>query len=255
MDDSIIKKEDYPLLLDNGKILNSVMQEGMKYASAGMTLIELDSFIYDNIIKNKARPACLNYKGYGTIPYPFSTCISVNNTVVHGVPYEYSLKDGDILTIDCAIEKGGVYVDKAVAFGIGTLSEEASRINMSVHNALEYAIKQAYIGNRIGDISSVIDKTIKSFGFKTCHHFMGHGIGYKFHTEPEVPNLGLRGTGPKLIEGMCIAIEPIALANYGEKCLAEEADDGWTIYNLCGLASHCEDTIYVSKDGPVIVTR
>jgi len=253
MDDSIILDSDFSLLMENGKILNRVFKETIEYATAGKSLLSIDAFMGNRIVDAGARAASLNYKGYGDVPYLYSSCISVNDIVVHGVPTDYELKEGDIVTIDCAIERHGVYVDKAVCFGVGSISDKAKRINMSVECALEYGIKKAVLGNKIGDISHEIHKAIKGFGFECCYNFVGHGIGYKFHTEPEVPNIGFQGVGPRLIEGMCIAIEPIALENSSKDL--ELGDDGWTIRNVAGLASHCEDTVYISKNGPIIVTR
>jgi methionyl aminopeptidase len=202
-----------------------------------------DEFIRDN----GGKPAFLNYKGF-----PKSVCISVNEEVVHGIPSQYELADGDIVSVDVGVFMNGYYGDSAYTFPIGTVSERVKHLLRITRESLYLGIAQAVEGKRIGDIGNAIQDYVERHGYSVVRELVGHGVGRNLHEKPEVPNFGKRGSGIKLAEGMVIAIEP--MINMGKKAV-RQLNDGWTIFTADGLPSaHYEHTVAVMKNKTEILT-
>lgn len=214
----------------------------------GITTKAIDKAIYDFIIKSGAKPSFLGYAGF-----PASACISVNDVVIHGIPNGYKLQHGDIVSIDVGAFCDGFHGDNAYTFVVGDTSEENKQLLKETEAALYKGIEQAVVGNRIGDISHAIETHVSQFGYGIVRKFVGHGVGKALHEDPEVPNFGKAGRGPRLVEGMTIAIEPmITLNGDGVRVMP----DGWTTKTVTGAAAaHFEHTIAITSNGPVILTQ
>lgn len=213
----------------------------------GITTAELDKIAEEFITKHGARPS---FKGlYG---FPASLCISVNNQVVHGIPGAYSLQEGDIISVDCGACLNGFHGDAARTFPVGNVSQEAQRLIDVTKDCFFEGIKFAQIGNRLSDISHEIQKYVEDSGFSVVRDFVGHGIGRSVHEDPEVPNFGRPGRGPKLTAGMVLAIEPMVnVGSYKVKTLRDQ----WTVVTSDGsLSAHYENTVAILPDGPEILT-
>lgn len=213
----------------------------------GVTTKQLDAFAEDFILRNGAKPA---FKGY--MGYPATICASVNDVVVHGIPSDKPLKDGDIIGIDMGAVVDGFFGDAAITVPVGEISD-AVRLLVEVTEAcLHEGIKQAVVGNRVSDISHAVQTHAESYGFSVVTEFVGHGIGRKLHEEPQVPNFGPPGKGARLKTGTTLAIEP--MINMG-KSRTVVLGDGWTAVTMDRKPSaHFEHTIAVTDDGPLILT-
>lgn len=214
----------------------------------GISTYELDRIIHDYITSHGARPSFLNYGGF-----PASACISVNDTVIHGIPSKSEkLKNGDIVSIDVGAYINGYHGDSAKTFAVGEVSEKAKALMESTEQSLYAAIEYVKPGLRIGDISSIIQKFNEDRGFSVVRQYVGHGVGRNLHEDPEVPNFGRAGHGPRLVEGMVIAIEP--MINEGVPDV-KVLSDGWTVKTLDGkLSAHYEHTIAITSSGARILT-
>ena len=213
----------------------------------GVTLLELDQVADAFIRAQGGVPTSQDYKGY-----PRAICISVNDVVVHGIPDETAVEDGDIVTIDVGVTLGGAIADSAYTFGVGTLDPESQRLLDVCQDALAAGIAEARLGNRIGDISHAIQTVVEDGGFSVVKSLVGHGVGRHYHEDPHVPNFGEPGRGPKLSEGMTIAIEPMITVGSADVWLG---GDGWTISTTDGSrAAHFEHTVAIQGDGPRILT-
>ena len=243
-----IKSEKEIELMRHAGLLVSKMHKFIKpYIKAGITTKELDKLCEDFIRSNDAIPTELGYEGY-----PASICASVNDTVVHGIPDNYKLKDGDIITIDVVIGYKGYQGDAAWTYAVGEISDEKKYLMEHTEKALYEGIKQVKPGNRIGDISHAVEVYAKEHNLGVVEELCGHGIGTEMHEDPEVPNYGKAGTGPRLKEGMVICIEP--MLTLGERYIYI-MDDEWTIKTDDGSdAAHYEHTVLVTKDGYEILT-
>ena len=243
-----IKSEKEIELMRHAGMLVSEMHKFIKpYIKAGITTKELDKLCEDFIRSNDAIPTELGYEGY-----PASICASVNDTVVHGIPDNYKLKDGDIITIDVVIGYKGYQGDAAWTYAVGEISDEKKYLMEHTEKALYEGIKQVKPGNRIGDISHAVEVYAKEHNLGVVEELCGHGIGMEMHEDPEVPNYGKAGTGPRLKEGMVICIEP--MLTFGERYIYI-MDDEWTIKTDDGSdAAHYEHTVLVTKDGYEILT-
>lgn len=215
----------------------------------GVTTAHIDKIIYDYIVSQGARP---NFKGlYG---FPGSACISVNDTVIHGIPSKrIVLREGDIVSIDTGAAIEGFNGDNAATFACGEVSERAQRIMDVTKEALSRGIAAAQPGNRIGDISAAVQAYVEEHGYSVVRSFVGHGVGKELHEDPEVPNYGEAGHGPRLVSGMTIAIEPMV----NEKShVVKTLSDGWTVKTADGgLSAHFEHTIAITPNGPRILTK
>ena len=213
----------------------------------GVTLLELDHLAEHFIRSHGGVPTSLGYK-----QYPRAICISVNDVVVHGIPDESVVGEGDLVTIDVGVTLDAAIADSAYTFGVGEVDPESQRLLGVCQDALAAGIAQARLGNRIGDISHAVQTVVEGAGFSVVKSLVGHGVGRHYHEDPHVPNFGEPGRGPRLSEGMTIAIEPMITIGKPDVWLAE---DGWTISTTDGsLAAHFEHTVAILDDGPRILT-
>lgn len=219
-----------------------------KNIGVGISTSELDKIAFDFITSNDAKPS---FKGYGG--FPASICASVNNQVIHGIPSSEPLKDGDIISIDIGTFKNGFHADMARTFTVGNVSDEASKLISVTKQSFFEGMKFAKAGNYLYDISEAIENYVLSNGFTIVHDYVGHGIGRNLHEAPQVPNYKPKGvSGPKLVKGMALAIEP--MVNAGDKRIKVLQDD-WTVVTKDGsLSAHYENTIIITDGEPDILT-
>ena len=230
-----------------GLIVALVLDKLKMRAKPGIETEELDRIALEEILKNKGLPAFKDYKGY-----PANICVSINEGVVHGIPSARKLKDGDIVSIDVGVKSGSYFADAAITVGVGTVSDAARRLMKITEESLYCGIESARPGKRLSDISANVQKRVETNGFSVVRSFVGHGIGEKIHEEPEIPNFGRSGNGPRLKSGMILAIEP--MVNEGG-CDIEILDDGWTaVTKDRKLSAHFEHTIVVRAVGAEILT-
>ena len=219
-----------------------------EFVVPGVLVSDLDRKAEDFIVSRGARPA---FKGY--MGFPSTLCISIEDAVVHGIPGDIELKEGQIVGIDCGAELNGYYGDHAKTFSVGRISEEKKKLMDITEESLYKGIEKAVPGNFVGDIGYAVQTHAESNGFSVVRELVGHGIGESLHEEPQVPNYGIPNQGYKLRTGMCIAIEP--MINLGGKEIYT-AKDGWTILTADGKASaHFEHTIAIMDDGPKILSK
>ncbi|MEP7129017.1 MAG: type I methionyl aminopeptidase [Chitinophagales bacterium] len=239
--------EEIERIRQSSLLVSRTLAEVAKYIKPGVTTISLDKLADQFIRDHGGIPAFLGYRGF-----PNSACISVNEAVVHGIPGETVLNEGDIVSVDLGVVLDGFYGDSAYTFPVGEISEEKQRLLNITRQSLELGIQQARIGKRIGDIAATVQEFVEKNGYSVVRELVGHGVGKKLHEDPEVPNYGRRGAGAKLQEGLVIAIEP--MVNMGKKNVMQ-SNDGWTIFTEDHKPSaHFEHTIAISKDGPVKLT-
>lgn len=232
----------------SGRIVAQVIDSLKKMVAIGVTTKEIEDFADERIKVLGGIPAFKGYRGY-----PSSVCISVNEQVVHGIPSDRKLKDGDIVSIDIGVFLDGFYGDAAVTIPIGTVDREAADLIRVTEESLYLGIENAVEGKRLYDISSAIQKHVEENGFSVVRLFVGHGIGRELHEEPQVPNYGVPGQGPRLKRGMTLAIEPMVNAGGHEVIVLE---DGWTAVTKDGKRSaHFEHTVLVTQDKPRILTK
>ena len=213
----------------------------------GVSTKQIDKAVHDYIVSQGAKPSFLGYHGF-----PASTCISVNSTVIHGIPGGYVLKEGDIVSVDVGAYYEGYHGDCAATFACGAISTEAQRLIDVTKQSFFEGIRFATRGHRVSDISHAVQKHVESNGFSVVRSFVGHGVGAQLHEEPEVPNFGAAGHGPRLIPGMTLAIEPMVNAGtYDVRVLR----DGWTTVTADGkLSAHYENTVLITDGEPEILT-
>ena len=240
--------EEIKRMAEACRIVAEVLEGMKKNVSPGVTTKELDEFAESYIISKGARPAFKGYRGY-----PSTLCASLNEQVVHGIPSADKLRNGDIISIDVGVYYNGFYGDAAVTLPIGSISTQAQKLLSVTENALEAGIKKAVLGNRLSDISSTIQDHVESENFSVVRTFVGHGIGRDLHEDPQIPNYGRPGEGPKLVEGMTLAIEPMVNAGGWEVNILK---DGWTAVTKDGsLSAHFEHTVAIAKNGQNILTK
>ena len=219
-----------------------------EYVIPGASLIDLDKKAEEYIVSCGARPA---FKGY--LGFPSTLCISIDDAVVHGIPNNGNLKEGQIVGIDCGAELNGYYGDHAITFPVGKISKEKKELMKITKESLHKGIEQAIHGNHVGDIGYAVQTHAEANGYSVVRELVGHGIGEKLHEEPQVPNYGKPKQGYKLHTGMCIAIEP--MINIGSKDIYT-SKDGWTIHTMDGqVSAHFEHTIAIKEDGPHILSK
>lgn len=233
---------------DAGVILSDILSKVVKYTTEGKSLLEIDAYAEKLCMENNVLPAFKGYEGF-----PNTLCVGVNDIVVHGIPDEYILKSGDIVSLDMGIKHKGVYSDCAVTVGIGKVSKEAIKLMEATKRSVLAGIKMAKPGNRVGDIGFAMEKAATDAGFSVVKEMVGHGVGYELHEEPNIPGYGERGHGEKLYEGQTIAIE--AIINEGKPDIRISKKDGWTSVTKDGkLSALFEHTVVVAKE-PQILTK
>ncbi len=242
-------KEEIGKIARASRIVAEVLQGLKGVIKAGITTAKLDHFAEQEILKRGARPA---FKGYRN--FPASLCVSINDEVVHGIPSKKRvLTDGDIVGLDLGAIYQGFYGDAAITVAIGNVGEAAARLMKVTETSLYRGIEQARVGKRVSDISHAVQVCAEDEGFSVVTEFVGHGIGRALHEDPQVPNFGPPGQGPRLREGMVLAIEP--MVNMG-KSDVRVLDDKWTAVTVDGsLSAHFEHTVVVTKEGPLILTQ
>ena len=240
-------KREIELLKQAGHIVYLTHQYLRPHIKAGIKTIELDRLAEDFIRSKGATPSFKGYEGF-----PYTLCISINDEVVHGFPSERTLKDGDIISIDIGACYKGYHGDSAWTYQVGEISSEAKYLLEHTEKALYEGIKQAKVGNRIGDISAAIEKYATKHNLGVVKELVGHGVGTSVHESPDVPNYGKEGTGPRIKDGMVIAIEPMLTS--GSPDIYVE-DNDWTVVTDDGsLSAHYEHTIAITNDGVIILT-
>ena len=231
-----------------GRLVGEVLTELASLVAPGVTTAELDEAAEKRIRQAGAIPA---FKGY--LGYPATICASVNEEVIHGIPSgRRILNEGDVVSIDVGASLDGYYGDSAITLPVGQVSEEAATLLRVTEEALYRAIGCVKVGGRISDIGHAVQQHVEAYGFSVVREFVGHGIGQRMHEEPQVPNYGEAGRGPRLSEGMVLAIEPMVNAG---KAAVKVLADGWTAVTRDGsLSAHFEHTVAVTSDGPWILT-
>lgn len=233
--------EEIEILRENALIVSKTLGELAKHVKPGVSTLELDKVAEEFIRDHGAEPGFLGYNGF-----PNTLCTSLNSVVVHGIPSNYRLQEGDILSVDCGTKLNGFYGDSAYTFAVGEIAPEVEKLLEVTKASLFKGIEQVVAGGRIGDIGNAIQTYAEAHGFSVVREMIGHGIGHNMHERPDVPNYGKRGHGPKLVNGMVICIEP--MINMGKKEIYME-HDGWTIRTVDKkMSAHYELTVAV-KDG------
>ena len=218
-----------------------------EHIQPGITTGELDRIADAFIREHGGVPTSMGYRGF-----PAATCISPNSMVVHGIPGEHRVEEGDLISVDVGITLQGLIADSAYTFPVGDVSEEARRLIEACQEARDAGIEQARVGNHVGDISHAVQTVVEGAGFSVVRSLVGHGVGRSYHEDPQIPNFGDPGRGPLLQRGMTIAIEPMITAGRPEVYLH---DDDWSISTQDGsLAAHFEHTVAILDDGPRILT-
>ena len=230
-----------------GRIVAMARAKLVEAICPGITTAELDHIAEDEIRRHGARPS---FKGY--MGYPASICTSLNEQIVHGIPSDRVLQEGDVVSVDIGAMIGGFHGDSAFTVALGEIGEEVRGLIDATRESLRLAIGQSKAGARIGDISAAVQSYAESRGYGVVRQYVGHGIGREMHEDPQVPNFGVSGRGPLLREGMTIAIEPMLNLGTWE---AVQLDDGWTVVTADGsVSAHFEDTIAITRDGAEVLT-
>lgn len=231
----------------SAKILAETLELLEQHTKPGVSLLELDTLAENNIVKNNAKPAFKGFHGF-----PKTICSSVNDTVVHGIPNGYKLKDGDIVTLDCGVVFEGMYSDSAITLTVGKVDKEVQKFVDYNQQTLYKAIQMIKPGIYTGDLGSFIYERTVDAGYHIYEDLIGHGIGKTLHEKPEVPNFGIPGKGTKLKPGMTFCVEPIVGVSTGDYI---EMEDGWTLKSIDrSLACQHEHTILVTEDGCEVLT-
>lgn len=241
-------EEELKKIRQAGQILKEITCSLKKRIKPGIKTRELDEIAERLFAEKRVISAFKGYKGY-----PANICVSVNEEIVHGIPSDYIVCEGDIVGLDLGLNLDGFYADMAITVPVGRIDKSSKKLIDVTQKALSLGIKKARVGNYLSDISWAIQEFVERNGFSVVRDFVGHGIGKSLHEEPEVPNFGKPGFGPVLKEGMVLAIEPmINLGTYETKVL----DNGWTVVTKDGKCSaHFEHTVAITKRGPWILTN
>jgi len=231
-----------------GRVVAGLLERLASIVRPGVKTKELDADARDYLRTHGAQPAFLGYRGF-----PASICVSINEEVVHGIPGERRIQDGDLVSLDAGAVVAGWFADAATTVLVGAVPPLARRLTETTRRALEEAIVQVEVGHRVSDISHAVQHLVEHEGFGVVREFVGHGIGRALHEDPPIPNFGPPNTGPRLQVGMALAIEPMVTAGSYE---VEVLRDGWTaVTKDRSLAAHFEHTIVVTEHGPTILTR
>ena len=246
----IVRKsaDELELMRKANVLVAEVLGELRELVAPGVTTLELDAIAERRVREAGAIPAFKGYHGF-----PATICASVNDAVVHGIPADTALADGDIVSIDMGVVRDGFYGDSAVTVPVGSIPENVSDLLNVTRDSLELAIDRARVGGYVSDIGHAVQKHVESHGFSVVREFVGHGIGTKLHEDPQIPNYGEPGHGARLSSGMVLAIEPMVTVG---KPAVKVLDDGWTAVTLDGsLAAHFEHTVAITEEGPEVLTQ
>jgi methionyl aminopeptidase len=248
----IKSKKEIDYIRESCRIVAETLQLLKSNVRPGITTLELDKIAEDYIISNDAIPAFKGYSQGGAPGFPGSVCSSVDDEVVHGIPGQRVLKDGEIVSLDIGVLKNGYFGDAALTVAVGNISDDNKKLMDVTERSLQLGIEQAVAGNKVHDISYAVQTYVEANGFSVVRDLCGHGVGKFLHEDPSVPNFGKKGTGPKLKNGMTLAIEP--MVNAGKYDVITAAD-GWTIITADGSTSaHFEHTIWINNNSPEILT-
>lgn len=235
------------VMREAGRVTARALDAVSSAVRPGVTTADLDAIAEDVIVKAGARPAFKGYHGF-----PATLCTSVNDEVVHGIPGDRVLREGEIVSVDCGAIVDGYYGDSARTFPVGQVSDEATRLLDVTRRSLEAGIARCRPGMRLYDVSAAVQEVAEAAGFSVVREYVGHGIGRSMHEDPQVPNYGKAGTGPTLRTGMVLAIEPMINAGAAD---VRSLDDGWTVITVDGaMSAHFEHTVAVTENGPLVLT-
>ena len=239
--------DEIRLMAESGRVTARILRELADLIRPGITTAAIDEFVEKTILSEGMIPAFKGYSGY-----PASACVSVNEQVVHGIPGRRKLKEGDIVSVDVGTIYQGYYSDAARTYAVGSVSEEAANLIQATEQSFFEGLKYCRPGFRLSDVSNAIQRYAEAAGCSVVRDFVGHGIGRAMHEEPQIPNYGPPGRGPKLQPGMCLAIEPMINAG-GWKVRVLE--DDWTVVTVDGsLSAHYENTVVITEDEPLLLT-
>jgi len=244
---SIKTPEEIAIMAEGGKILSTIMQKLKRMVRQGITTRELDRVAYDLVLKYGAKPSFLGHQGF-----PAALCTSINEEIVHGVPSQRKIKNGDIVSLDFGVYFKGFHADAAITLGVGKISKETKRLIETTKKALDFGTKEAKPGKHFGDISFAIQKYVESQGFNVVKELCGHGIGRELHEDPQILNFGRMGEGSEIKEGMVFCLEPMVTAGDWR---IKRGKDGYSFKTADGsLSAHFEYTVAVKSRGCKILT-
>jgi methionyl aminopeptidase len=231
-----------------GALVHETLQLCAEQLEPGVSMLELDRIAEEHVVANGGVPTSKGYKGF-----PAALCISPNAMVVHGIPTEYRAQEGDLISLDLGVTLGGLVADSAVTLGVGEIDAEAQRLLDVCQEALAAGIEQARPGNHLSDISHAVQTVVEEAGFSVVRSLVGHGVGRRYHEDPQVPNFGPAGRGPVLQVGTTLAIEPMITAGSPDVFVH---DDDWSISSVdASLAAHFEHTVAITAEGPRVLTK
>lgn len=249
----IKSKKEIDLIRESCVIVAEVLQLLKRYVKPGITTIELDKIAEDYILSNNGRAAFKGYSQAGSFDFPGSICSSIDDEVVHGIPGNRVLKEGEILSIDVGVEKNKYFGDAALSVAVGKISDEKQKLMDVTERSLYLGIEQLKEGNRLGDFSSTVQTLVEENGFSVVRDLCGHGVGKHLHEDPQISNYGKKGNGPIIKNGMTLALEP--MVNMGSYKVIV-AEDGWTVLTADGKPSaHFEHTVAIIDGKPEILTK
>jgi len=249
----IKSKKEIDLIRESCVIVAEVLQLVKRYVKPGITTIELDKIAEDYILSNNGRPAFKGYSQAGSFDFPGSICSSIDDEVVHGIPGNRVLKEGEILSIDVGVEKNKFFGDAALSVAVGKISDEKQKLMDVTERSLYVGIEQLKEGNRLGDYSSTVQTLVEENGFSVVRDLCGHGVGKHLHEDPQISNYGKKGNGALIKNGMTLALEP--MVNMGSYKVIV-AEDGWTVLTADGKPSaHFEHTVAIIDGKPEILTK
>ena len=246
-------RREIETMREAGRHVAEILLELREVAKPGVTTAELDGIASRAIEKRRLSSSFIGYGPGGLPPYPASLCVSVNEEIVHGIPGERVLENGDLLSLDFGVICGGYHGDSAVSIPVGDVSDEAEQLMDTTREALYLGVEEMVPGRRLSDIGHAIQGRAEGAGYSVVRQFVGHGIGKELHEQPQIPNYGKPGRGPRLAAGMVFAIEP--MVNVGSEKV-EVLDDEWTAVTADGsLSAHFEHTVLITDNGPEVLTR